>query len=86
MGYSPSFLHYGRRIGFPAGGKNLDCTDPRVLGARLEEVGEALQDAMVNTAHLKDVFFERQQKHADAEDLRVVTPCLLLECCAPPIL
>ena len=70
-GYSPAFLHYGRRLGFPRVSRGVDCTDPRVLGDRLEVVADALQQAMQNTSDSKRAYMEKAQRRANAPELQV---------------
>ena len=70
-GFSPSYLHYGRRLGFPRPNGGPDCTDPRILGTRLEDVSMALAEAMKNTATAKQVYMDRAIQKTNASPLRV---------------
>ena len=70
-GYSPAFLHYGRRLGYPLMSRGTECSDPRVLGDRLEVVADALKQAAQNTSTSKRAYMERAQKRANAPDLQI---------------
>ena len=70
-GYSPAFLHYGRRLGCPRVSRGMECSDPRVLGDRLEVVADALKQAAQNTSASKRAYMERAQKRANAPDLQI---------------
>ena len=70
-GYSPAFLHYGRRLGYPRVSRGTDCSDPRVLSDRLEVVADALKQAAQNTSASKHAYMERAQKRANAPQLQI---------------
>ena len=70
-GYSPAFLHYGRRLGYPLMSRGTECSDPRVLGNRLEVVADALHQAAQNTSASKRAYMEKAQKRANAPGLQI---------------
>ena len=70
-GYSPAFLHYGRRLGYSLTSRGPECSDPRVLGNRLEVVADALNQAAQNTLASKRAYMEKAQKGANAPGLQI---------------